>query len=120
MKKKGRILAALREMTLKICPEAGEEIKYGGVVFSAGGDLISGIFLRKKHISLEFSYGMDLPDPEGFLEGSGKYRRHLKLMSEKDIIGKACGVFYHASFRTAANQRRVKNIKRAIRKTCRM
>lgn len=97
-KEKGEIIVSLREMILKISPDAQEEIKYGGVVFNVDGELVSGVFVRKKHVSLEFSFGMKMSDPEGYLEGSGKYRRHLKLMNDKDIISKNVEFFVTQAF----------------------
>lgn len=95
---KGRIVASLRAIVLKIAPNAQEGIKYGGIVFNLDKELISGIFARKKHVSLEFSLGMKMLDPEGYLEGNGKYRRHLKLMSNKDIITKNVEFFVTQAF----------------------
>jgi len=95
---KGDIIVSLREMILEISPDAHEEIKYGGVVFNVNSELISGIFLRKKHISLEFSFGMKMSDPDGYLEGSGKYRRHLKLMNDSDIANKDVKFFVTQAF----------------------
>jgi len=51
-------------------------------------ELICGIFIRKKHISLEFSFGMMMSDPDNYLEGKGKHRRHLKIFDKKDIKNK--------------------------------
>ncbi len=81
----GKNLVFLRQTILKIRPDAQEEIKYGGLVFNVDAKLICGIFIRKKHISLEFSFGMMMSDPDKYLEGNGKYRRHLKIFDKKDI-----------------------------------
>ena len=35
---------------------------------------------KKKHISVEFDRGSGMQDPNNFLEGSGKNRRHLKTI----------------------------------------
>jgi hypothetical protein len=32
-----------------------------------------------RHVSIGFFHGVDLPDPKGLLEGSGKRMRHVKL-----------------------------------------
>ena len=61
---------------------------YGGIIFSYNTKMISGIFVYKKHISLEFSLGFLMKDPDGLLEGKGKYRRHLKLYSLDDVTKK--------------------------------
>lgn len=36
-----------------------------------------GVF--KAHVNVGFFHGTSLPDPEGLLEGGGKYMRHVKL-----------------------------------------
>ncbi len=90
---RGGILVSLREMILQASSGVREKIMYGGIVYIVDSELISGIFVRKKHVSLEFGFGMKMSDPEGFLEGSGKYRRHLKLMHEDDIANKNAAPF---------------------------
>ena len=61
--------------------------KYGGTVFTAQGSnqLICGVFLYKKHISIEFSKGYLLQDLSKKLQGSGKFRRHLKIKTQYDV-----------------------------------
>ena len=61
---------------------------YGGFVFFAGKELVSGIFPYKNHISIEFGNGVNFSDPDGFLEGKGKMRRHLKILAKSDIVDK--------------------------------
>jgi hypothetical protein len=95
---KGAILKKLREIVQKTCPSVTEEIKYGGLVFNRDNDLLGGIFLRKKHISLEFSYGYLFRDAGNFLEGSGKYRRHVKMYSLNDISGKKADYYINQAF----------------------
>jgi len=95
---KGGLLLSLQKIILKICPDAQEELKYGGLVFNVNAELICGIFIYKKHISLEFSFGNEFSDPRGCLEGSRKYRRHLKIMNEKDIENKDVGFFVSQAF----------------------
>ncbi len=95
---KGETLISLREKVLEINPAAREEIKYGGLVFLVNTTLICGIFIRKKHISVEFSYGAGMLDPDNFLEGTGKYRKHLKLFSKDDIKSKNVEYYIKQSF----------------------
>ena len=65
-----------------------EGVKYGGLVYFLNDALISGIFVYQKHISIEFSDGANFSDSNGWLEGSGKFRRHLKIVNAQDIEGK--------------------------------
>lgn len=39
----------------------------------------------KKHITLGFNYGAELPDPKGLLEGTGKLFRHVKIKTMDDL-----------------------------------
>ncbi|MCK4819975.1 DUF1801 domain-containing protein [bacterium] len=95
---KGKILVSLRKIILKISPDAQEEIKYNGLVFNVNTKLICGIFIRKNHISLEFSFGMMISDPDKYLEGNGKYRRHLKIFNKKDLRNKKVESYVSQAF----------------------
>ncbi len=95
---KGKLLLALQKIILKICPDAEEGIKYGGLVFNRNEELICGVFIYKKHISLEFSFGNKFVDPSGLLEGGGKHRRHLKIVNIKDIDNKDVAFFVSQAF----------------------
>lgn len=78
------LIKAARAVVKRTATQVTEEVKYGGILFSKGAHFC-GIFNYKQHISVEFSQGAKLADPLGFLEGSGKGRRHLKLRTKEDI-----------------------------------
>ncbi len=61
-----------------------KNIMYGGIMFSLENDY-GGLFIRKNHISLEFTHGVFFQDPDKILEGNGKLRRHLKIRKIEDI-----------------------------------
>jgi len=96
--KKGEIVISLRELVLNTFPKTEEEIKYGGLVFIFDKRLYCGIFLRKNHISVEFDYGAEMSDPDRLLEGTGKYRRHLKINKLDDIKNKKIEYYLRQSF----------------------
>ena len=81
--------AEIIEVVRDIFTEESEElllgIKYGGLVFFQRGELISGVFPYKEHLSIEFSNGAAFTDPSSKLEGKGKKRRHLKIFTAEDI-----------------------------------
>jgi hypothetical protein len=91
------IVARLRDLVVAVEPEAAFVAKYGGtLVESVPGQPKSqfcGIFAYKDHVSLEFTNGAQLDDPEKVLEGGGKHRRHIKLASLADIVEKRCEDF---------------------------
>ena len=96
---KGEIVISLRKLVSKIAPNAKEEIKYGGLVFVSDKRLFCGIFIRKNHISIEFDKGAELSDPDDFLEGSGKYRRHIKILQQEDIKNKKVEYYIKESYK---------------------
>ena len=82
-----QLVQALREQALGLKGVIVEEIKYGGILF-AEDKHFCGIFSYAKHVSLEFGQGALLADKHKVLEGDGKFRRHIKLMSHDDIAAK--------------------------------
>ncbi len=76
---------AIRKLFFTAKSDLAEGIKYGGIAFSISNDLIGGIYIYKKHISIEFSRGADFNDKHGKLEGKGKKRRHLKILPCDDV-----------------------------------
>lgn len=82
-----QIVQAVRTLTNKSIQNLTEEVKYGGILF-ASGPHFCGVFAYKEHVSVEFGHGAAIKDLDGFLEGSGKGRRHIKLKSVSDISAK--------------------------------
>jgi len=95
---KGEIVISLRKLVLKVATDVKEEMKYGGLVFIINDGLFCGIFVRKKHISVEFVKGAEMQDPDNFLEGDGKYRRHIKIFGYTDIKNKKVEYYIKQSF----------------------
>ncbi|TQD37014.1 DUF1801 domain-containing protein [Haloflavibacter putidus] len=83
---KSNILIEIRQIIFDFFPEADERIMYDGIVFFFKDEMFSGLFLNKKHVTLEFSKGFLMKDPQDFLEGRGKYRRHLKFRTREAIV----------------------------------
>lgn len=81
-------LLEMREIIFNIYPKVQERMMYGGIMFSISSEDFCGLFVRKNHISLEFSNGTGMKDPNKLLEGTGKFRRHLKIKSNADIKDK--------------------------------
>jgi hypothetical protein len=48
-------------------------------------DNICLIVVYKDHVNLMFPRGVDLKDPQGLLQGTGKAMRHLKMFTADDI-----------------------------------
>ncbi|MDY6930503.1 MAG: DUF1801 domain-containing protein [Halobacteriota archaeon] len=86
------IIQKLRAIIFVVHPKTDERMMYGGIMFSLEDDF-GGIFAYKKHISFEFSNGYTMYDPDELLEGTGKFRRHLKIRSLSDIDDKKVDFF---------------------------
>jgi hypothetical protein len=81
------LVQTVRKDVLGLKSSISEEVKYGGILFAADRPFC-GIFSYTKHVSLEFGEGASLPDKYKVLEGEGKLRRHIKLLSQEDIAAK--------------------------------
>jgi hypothetical protein len=81
------LISRLRKIILDTDKQISEEIKYGGIMFSAESPFC-GLFSYTHHVSLEFGRGAEIPDPHKVLEGSGQKRRHIKLTGQADIFKK--------------------------------
>ena len=89
---KHTILQKSREIVFAENKNVTERIMYGGIMFTSSKDF-GGIFVSKNHVSFEFSQGFQFNDPQSLLEGTGKFRRHLKLKSVADISEKNLSFF---------------------------
>jgi hypothetical protein len=81
------LVLRVRKVILECAQGVSEEVKYGGIMFTAGSPFC-GLFSYTNHVSLEFGRGAELPDPHKVLEGSGKNRRHIKLTAQPEIFKK--------------------------------
>ena len=85
---KFEIIIEIRELIFDTYQELEEKVMYGGIIFFLKSEMFGGLFAYKNHVSLEFSNGFLMEDPNEQLEGQGKYRRHLKIKNREDIITK--------------------------------
>ncbi len=97
------LVQSLRELVLGLDGSVSEEVKYGGLLFSAARPFC-GIFSYTSHVTLEFGQGASLPDKYKALEGEGKYRRHIKLMSEQDISDRHVHAYLLLALKAASEQ----------------
>ena len=101
-------LADLAKETVQLIqnefPELDVGEKYGGTVFTPKGSkqLLGGVFVYKKHISIEFSLGYLLDDPDNKLQGSGKFRRHLIIHHQQEVDEALIYKFFTESMLLAA------------------
>ena len=80
---------ALRRAVLDALPDAVEWFDPGNGLLAFGatrtmGDLMFAIIPHKAHVNLQLVDGVDLPNPDGRIEGTGKRARHVKVRSAAD------------------------------------
>jgi len=52
----------------------------------------------KAHVNVGFFRGAEIADPEGVLEGTGRFMRHVKLRSGRDFEGSALAKLVEAAY----------------------
>ena len=107
-----QLVLSLRRLVLSVDSSITEEVKYGGVLFSAGSPFC-GIFSYARHVSLEFGRGAELADPHAVLEGEGKKRRHIKIESRDDVFKKNVREYVEHAFKATPTRQAQVDAKRA-------
>ena len=83
----------LRRLIRRLLPKAQEKIYRGwGVADYGNGGSGRGFITigpQKGYVNLYFMNGVDLEDPDGLLEGSGKRLRHVKIRQPEDLKKRA-------------------------------
>lgn len=92
---------AIKALFLKAETTLVKDVKYGGLVFSLSDQLVGGIYAYKNHLSIEFSNGAASSDVNKIMEGRGKKRRHIKIVTIDDLSEK--NVVYFIAQALAAN-----------------
>ncbi|MEJ2085133.1 MAG: DUF1801 domain-containing protein [Acidobacteriota bacterium] len=85
------MLRDLRGIVHDYLPGATEEIKWGRPVYSLR-NIVCYLAAASDHACLGFYRGVELEDPLGILQGSGKKLRHLKVYQSKDVDDQAFGL----------------------------
>src|SRR3972149_1663032 len=92
----------LRDLVFEIDPEVIEQIDIPAHLLAYGyaktyTHLMCVIIFYKDYINLGFPRGVDLPDPEGLLEGTGKRARHVKIRDAEQIESPEIAALIQAS-----------------------
>jgi hypothetical protein len=71
---------------MRSCGEDVRELLHDGHPTACVGDAAFGyVNAFKAHINVGFFRGAELADPKKLLEGTGKFMRHVKLSSEREV-----------------------------------
>ena len=90
------IAARVRRLILEAMPGAVEQVDPpdGLIAYGTGprlGEQVLAIAPHANHVNLHFADGVDLADPAGLLEGTGKRVRHVKSRTLEDAERPALG-----------------------------
>jgi len=72
----------------RVFPAAVITADADGIGFGTGPGykhLVFTLLPYRKHVTIGFAHGTELPDPAGLLAGSGKVHRHVKIHTEDDL-----------------------------------
>lgn len=68
------------------CGDDVRELLHDGHPTACVGDAAFGyVNAFAAHVNVGFFRGAEIADPDGLLEGSGKFMRHVKLRPERDV-----------------------------------
>jgi hypothetical protein len=85
---------ALRTVISAAFPEAVETVDFPNKLIAIGlsmktRDLVFAIAPHSAHVNLQLADGVELPDPTGLIEGTGKRIRHVKVRSVEEAASPA-------------------------------
>lgn len=77
---------ALRVTIRREFPDAAEQVDFGNKLIAFGRSmkmrgLLFAIIAHQSWVNLQLADGVDMPDPAGIIEGTGKRIRHIKVRS---------------------------------------
>lgn len=82
------------------CGDDVRELLHDGHPTACVGDAAFGyVNAFKAHVNVGFFLGAELADPEGLLEGTGKFMRHVKLRPEEKVNDAALRQLIETAYR---------------------
>ena len=86
-------LGAIAQRWFEVMRHCGDDVRellHDGHPTACVGDAAFGyVNAFKDHVNVGFFRGAEIADPEGLLEGTGKFMRHVKLRPAADVDGAA-------------------------------
>lgn len=95
------IIRALRVFVRRIEPGLNEAVKWGNGCWIGRAGPVAYVYSDLGYVQFGFFMGSSLKDPNGLLEGKGRYVRHIKVRSRSAINERA----FAALLRQAASSR---------------
>lgn len=79
------IAQRVRELITDELPDADEGFSWSRPIYKLNGKHVCYFTVSTGHVTLGFSHGRSLSDPDGVLEGEGTQMAHIKLAASDEI-----------------------------------
>lgn len=112
---------AARALVQAVVPHARQAVQQGwggALLFQIGMVTVCSVSAHRQHVSLHFSQGATLPDPQGLLEGTGRHARHLKLRTRADLERPGVRALVEAAWRGQPPDSAVQDALERVRALC--
>lgn len=83
--KNKRLIGALQKVVEGVAPQWTKSVKWGQGCWLEGNNPKIYLHAEEDHMQFGFYAGSSLTDPNSLLKGSGKYVRHVKVRTAKDV-----------------------------------
>lgn len=84
-KKNQKLISKVSAVIGDIAPKLDTTVKWGQGCWTENKNHKFFIHCKQDHIQFGFYIGSTLRDPKNLLQGTGKFVKHIKLFSSKDI-----------------------------------
>ena len=95
-------LGAMARRWFEVIRQCGDDVREvlhdGQPTACVGGAAFAYVDAFASHVNVGFFHGAELPDPQGLLEGVGKFMRHVKLRPGKEVDVAALSVLIDAAY----------------------
>ena len=82
-------LGAIAQRWFEVIRDCGDDVREllhdGHPTACVGDAAFAYVNAFTAHVNVGFFRGAEIADPEGLLEGTGKFMRHVKLRPERDV-----------------------------------
>ena len=95
-------LGAIAQRWFEVMRDCGDDVREllhdGHPTACVGDAAFAYVNAFKAHVNVGFFRGAEIADPEGLLEGTGKFMRHVKLRPERDVDATALMKLIEAAY----------------------
>jgi hypothetical protein len=89
MREHSGALGAIAQRWFEVMRGCGEDVREllhdGHPTACVGDAAFAYVNAFKAHVNVGFFRGAEIPDPDGLLEGAGKFMRHVKLRPDRNV-----------------------------------